>query len=150
MIYQTNFGGGSAPRSPFSSLISLVIFAGFAALMFFVVKGFVKLLYLVAPLLLVVALVLNHNVVLEYLRDLWEGLKRDVLWGVMKVVLSIVFYPFVFLWLLVKILLVRKLVKMTKNFGAQGNPFEAKQGFGNEEIYTEYEEVKDDDPKLLK
>lgn len=166
MNYKTfRIGGGAPqPQNPFGSLWSLLVMAGIIAILFYVIKGLVNILYLVAPFLLVLALIVNHKVVLNYANQLVETFKTNVLRGIIGVVVLVVGYPFVFAWLLIKALFINRLTKVKQNFGQnlnqefQGNPFSAfsnfnqnfskqkdfqpRQNKNNDDEWAEYEEIK--------
>jgi hypothetical protein len=166
MNYKTYRIGGSTPQpqNPFSSLWSLVVMAAVIAVLFYVIKGLVNVLYWAAPILLILALVVNHKVVLNYANQLIESFKTNILRGIIGVVVLVFGYPFVFAWLLVKALFMNRLEKAKQNFGQnlnqefQENPFSAFSNFrqnlskqkdfeqrpnkSNDEEWAEYEEIK--------
>ena len=137
----TNYNGNSgnqSPKSPFSSLINLVMAVAVIALVFLMVRGFIKLLYFAAPILLILALIVNHKVVLKYVSDLGATFRRDVLTGIVWVLFAVFCYPFLFLWLLLKAVLLKKVEQLHQSFQNEPNPFNQKIG-GNS--YTDYEEL---------
>ena len=81
-----------------------------------VAKGVFKLLALVAPILLIVALVLNYKVVTNFLLTLWNLLKRNPIAGILAVVLCVVFHPLVAAYLALRAGLSRKLNSMKSEF----------------------------------
>ena len=66
MTYKRSFGVGGNSNNPFGSVLSLLIFVGVLVLLFFMVTSFVKLLYLVAPVLLIATLLINYRLVADY------------------------------------------------------------------------------------
>lgn len=166
MTYSTfRIGGGTPqPQNPFSSLWSLLLVAAVIAVLFYVIKGLVSLLYMVAPFLLIAALLINHKVVLNYANQLVETFKVDILKGVIGVLVLVFGYPLVFAWLLVKALFMNKLEKAQRNFGQnlnqdfQGNLFNMFNNFNqrssqqknyqqrstknNDDEWADYEEIK--------
>ena len=116
----TNYSSNNqSPKSPFSSLINLVMSVAVIALVFLIVRGFIKLLYIAAPVLLILALVINHKVVLKYVSDLSATFRRDVLMGVVWVLFAVFCYPFLFLWLLLKAILFKKVEQLHQSFQTQ-------------------------------
>ena len=119
--YKGSFQFGGSPKSPFGSIINLLIFFGVLVLMYFFIGGVFKLLYLAAPFLLVATLIINYRIVADYAIDIFETFRTDVLWGVVKVAFTILCYPFVIGWLFAKSLIYRKVDKMKQDFDAQIN-----------------------------
>lgn len=117
--YQSPLQMGGSPKSPFGSIINLLIFFGVLVLMYIFIGGLFKLLYLAAPVLLVATLVINYRIVADYAIDVFETFRTDVLWGVVKVAFTVLCYPFVIGWLFAKSLIYRKVDKMKQNFDAQ-------------------------------
>ena len=119
--YQGSFQVGGSPKNPFGSIINVVIFFGALVLMYLFIGGLFKLLYLVAPFLLVATLIINYRIVADYAIDVFETFRTDVLWGVVKVAFTVLCYPFVIGWLFAKSLIYRKVDKLKQNFEAQMN-----------------------------
>ena len=135
MQYRRTFNTSSGKNpNPFSSLMSLLMFFGVVALVIMIMYGFVKILYLVAPILLVITLVINYRIVSDYLVNIFETFKTDLFMGVVKVAFNALFYPFVIGYLFIKALFYRKMGNIRKQFENQINQ---KQG----EQYAEYEEI---------
>ncbi len=166
MIYKSyGIGGGTPnPQNPFSSVRTLLIGAALIAVLLYVIKGLVSFLYWAAPAFLILALIINHKIVLIYASDLIETFKRDVVRGIIGVVILVLGYPFVFAWLLIKGLLFNKVRKATQNFGQnlsqdfQNNSsdffnnfnqsskkqknYEQRPNKNNDDEWAEYEEIK--------
>ena len=138
-----NTNPGQSPN-PFSSLMSLLIFFGVVALVIMIMYGFVKILYLVAPVLLIITLVINYRIVSDYLVNIFETFKTDILMGVVKVVFNVLCYPFVIGYLFIKALFYRKMGKMRKQFENQINQTQGSQYADYEEISTEINSEKTD------
>ncbi len=140
-------------RNPFNSLVSLLILAGVFVAMFFVIRGFVTLLYWVAPVLLIITLFINYRVVANYALGLVDLLKRNILWGVAKIAFTVVLYPFVIGWLFMQAMMLRRLDSFKKEFEHQFPPKESAQYADYEEISSEsVEKAEDAEPipfKLL-
>ena len=141
MIYQQNFRGGNSPNNPFGSLLGLLLTVGVLVLLFFAVTGFVKLLYFVAPLLLIATLLINYKVVADYALDVVSTFKTDVLWGVLKVAFAIIGYPFIIGWLFAKAMFYRKVNSLKKDMAQQMGQMNEAQ---NNTQYAEYEEISTD------
>lgn len=135
MQYRSSFNFNNKPNSnPFNSLVSLLIFVGVLIVLFFLLKGFVTLLYWVAPILLIITLLIRYRVVADYAVSLFETFQTDILMGILKVAFTIFCYPFVIGWLFMKAIFYRKMdqVKQTMDSQIYQQPTEQ---------YTDYEEV---------
>jgi predicted membrane protein len=130
-------------QNPFNSLLSLLVFIGVLALLFFLVKGFITILYWVAPVLLIATLIINYKVVGDYMVDLTKTFQRDILWGIVKTAFTILCYPLVIGWLFVKAIFMRNINKMKKEFDNQMNVNTNTQ-------YIDYEEINPEDDKKNK
>jgi hypothetical protein len=124
-------------QNPFNSLISLLILIGVMALLFFAVKGLFSILYLVAPILLIVTLIINYKVVANYAISLFETFKTDILMGMLKVAFTFLCYPIVIGWLFVKALLYRKVEKIRQELDSQMGTFEREK----KEQFIDFEEL---------
>ena len=141
MSYQRSFRVGGNSNNPFGSIISLLIIIGVFILLFFMVTGFIKLLYLVAPVLLVATLLINYNLVSDYVMGIFETFRTDILFGVVKVLFTVILYPFVIGWLFAKAMFFRKVTKLKKNMEQQiGTLNETPQNTQ----YAEFEEISSD------
>ena len=108
-IYQSRgFRGGS--------ILGILLFVLAIVAVVIVAKGIFKLLALIAPLLLIVALVLNYRVVTDFVTSIWRLLKRNPLAGILAVVLCVVFHPLVAAYLAVRAGLSRKLKSMQEEY----------------------------------
>jgi hypothetical protein len=136
-------------QNPFNSLLSLVVLIGVMVLLFFVVKGFFSLLYLIAPILLVITLVINYKVVADYMIGLFETFKTDVLMGMVKVAFTFLCYPLVIGWLFAKALLYRKVAKLQQHMQSQMGKLEQEQFIDFEEISSKKADEKAEKPKII-
>ena len=120
------------------TVIGIGLVAFFAIIMFYVLKGVWAVMSLLAWGFLLVALVVNYRVVIDYVKRLLDLLKRNPLYGVGGIIFSVVLYPLVFL-----VLMLRALGgKAFANVGFSTNQKE-------EEEFTDYE-ILDDEPLDLK
>ena len=118
-------------RSPFGNLGGIIVMAIVLIGLFFLVGQLFKLLYFLAPILLILTLVLNYRVVIDYGKYVLKTLKENPLFGVVIVVLSFIAYPILFTYLLAK-------AYLSRNAGS--NDGEASDGF------SDYEDLSDEDP----
>ena len=141
MPYQRSFRTGGNSNNPFGSILSLLIFVGILVFLFFVVTSFVKLLYLVAPVLLIATLLINYRVVADYVTGVFDTFRTDVLFGVVKVLFSVFCYPFVIGWLFAKAMFYRKVNTLKKDMEQQMGTM---SNTTNDTQYAEYEELSSD------
>jgi hypothetical protein len=109
---------------------SLIVMAVVMILIFVVARAFLKLLYFVAPFLIIATAIINYKVILGYFKNIGKLFKRNPFLGIGAGVLSAIFYPVVTAFLFVQALLYRKVDKMQKE---QEGP-----RIGE---YVEYEEI---------
>ena len=108
---------------------SLLIMAGVMILIFIVARAFLKILYFVAPVLIIATAIINYKVILNYFKNIGNLFKKNPLMGVGAGLLSAFFYPVVIGFLFVQALLHRKADKIQKEV-------EREKG-----EYVEYEEI---------
>lgn len=114
----------------FSKVNPIMLLVGFAflvVLLFWVAKSVLKLLSFVAPVVFIAALVINYRVVLGYGKWLIGSLKRNPIFGIVAILFSIVGFPVVSIFLLLRALATRGV----------SNPMK-------DTAFTPYEEVQDD------
>lgn len=159
MIYKKNFGiGGNNQNTPFSALFNVLMVIGTLIILYFILMGFVKLLYLVAPILLIATLIINSRVVADYAIDVFETFRTNILLGVLKVGFSILCYPFIIGWLFAKALVFKKVDKIKRDFETQIHAANPHMRNNNDTQFAEFEELssethnqspKDDKPILI-
>ncbi|MFM8449752.1 MAG: hypothetical protein ACKOAY_06570, partial [Haliscomenobacter sp.] len=85
-----------------STIGGLLLLTAISAGLIFMASVVVRLLYLLGPLLLIAVLFIDRRVLLDYLRWVGQTLKRRFVQGVVVIVLSIIGYPFVAVFLLLR------------------------------------------------
>jgi hypothetical protein len=126
-------GGGN---SPFGFLGPLLILAVFFTALFFLAKGLFWILSWVAPVLLIITLIIDHQVVVDFLKFVWKLLRENTLMGVLAVLLIFFGYPIVSGYLFFKALGKRSIKNVIDKAEKENN------------TYAEYEEVVEDDSFL--
>ena len=116
-------------KSPFGNIGGIIVIAIIMIGLFFLVGQLFKLLYFLAPILLILTLVLNYRVVLDYGKYVLKTLKENPLFGIVIIVLSFLAYPILFTYLLAKAYLSRN---AGDSDGEEGNGF------------ADYEEIAED------
>ena len=95
-----------------NGIMGFIFMVGFLIVVFLVLRGLWKLLYFAAPVLIVLALIINYKTVLNYLKFVFGLLHRNVLSGIMMILLSVVGFPFLSGILFGKSILDRKVRKL--------------------------------------
>jgi hypothetical protein len=113
----------------FGNWKSLLVMAGVTILIFIAARAFLKILYFVAPVLIIATAIINYTVILNYFKSIGNIFKKNPLMGVGAGLLSAFFYPIVIGFLFVQALLYRKSDQIQKEV-------EREKG-----EYVEYEEL---------
>jgi len=95
-----------------NGIMGFIFMIAFLAVVFLVIRGLWKLLYFAAPVLIILALIINYRTVLNYLKFVFGLLHRNVLSGIMMILLSVVGFPFLSGILFGKSILDRKVRKL--------------------------------------
>lgn len=92
-----------------NGIVGIIVFVLIAFLFVMITGGIIRLLYSWLPLVLFGgALLVNYRTVLRYVKYLLDKFRTNPMSGLVAVVLSVVFYPFVAAFLLAKAFLDRK------------------------------------------
>ena len=126
MIYRQN----SFRINPLLGILFLGIF--FVAL-YYIIKGFLYVLYTLAPLMVIAVLILDYKLLLNHYKKLIQRTVKEPIKGGLWLIVNILGLPFVAAWLLLLALLNRK----SKQFQSQA---QAKR----EAEYTSYEIIEED------
>ncbi len=77
----------------FNGILGFLIMVGILVLLFFVARGIFRLLSLIAPVLILLALIIHYRTILNYLRFMLGLLQRSPLVGILAIILSVVGFP---------------------------------------------------------
>lgn len=132
--YNVN-SSGKNPLGSFGPIIALVVFL---FLLSFVVKGIFTILSWVAPLLLIITLIMDHKVVVDYGKFILRLIKENPLVGILGAILTFFGFPAVVGFLFFKALAKRTIKSKIQDIEQK------RQG-----DYTDYEEVTEDDEDFL-
>lgn len=99
-------------QNPFNSLVSIIVMVVVLIGLFFVARFILRILYFLAPIFFIIALIVDYKAVLGYGKWLVSTVKQNTLMGVGAIALSLIFYPFVGLFLMGKALFKRKVKQM--------------------------------------
>ena len=122
-----NFNYQSKNTGPFGGLLSIVFMGLVFVGLYYLFAAFNHYLAIIAPILLVAALVIRHKVVIGFVQQLFGLLQKMPLLGILSLVIIYFMYPFVAFYLFMKAL--RKPIPASQrpqnpfNFG----PFQQKQ-----------------------
>ncbi|MBR9922559.1 MAG: hypothetical protein GYB31_17115 [Bacteroidetes bacterium] len=119
----------------FTAIIALIVLF---AVIYFVAKGVFWLLSVVAPVLLILAAILDYKVIVNYVKWVGKLFQRDVLMGIGISILSVIGYPVLFAILFFRALMSKK-VKDAKK------AYEKREG-----EFIEYEEVEEEETLILR
>ena len=114
--------------NPLFLLLGVAVF--FVAL-FWLAKGVFTLLSWIFPAFLIGALIINYRVVWGYVKWLFSSLKRNPVFGIIAIVLSVLGIPFVSVFLFMRALATRGMEQDTTSVVKTGD-------------YIPYEEVEED------
>ena len=95
-----------------NGIIGFVVLVGVLALLFFAAKGIFNLLALAAPVLIVLALIINYKTIINYFRFILGLLHRNPLGGIIAILLSVVGFPILSGVLFGKAILDRKVKRL--------------------------------------
>ena len=99
---------------PINTIISLIMLVVVFMLIFFVARGVFRLLTWMAPFLFIATLILDYKVILSYGKYLLRTLERNVIWGIVMTVLTVIGFPLVIAFLFGKALLFRRVKTVEK------------------------------------
>ncbi len=120
--------------NPFNSVTSIVMMVLFLVAIFYIARFIFRLLWLVAPILLIAALIIDYKTVLGYVKWIGNQLKKNTAMGAVALLLSALGFPLVSGFLLMKGLFKKKVQEAT-----QAREVAIKGEF------VEYEEIVDDE-----
>jgi hypothetical protein len=76
-----------------NGIIGFVVMVGIVVLLFFAARGIFRLLSFAAPVLIVLALIINYKTIVNYFRFILGLLHRNPLTGIIAILLSVVGFP---------------------------------------------------------
>ena len=120
-------------NNPFSSVLGVIFMVLALVALFIVARFIVRILYFVAPLILIAAAIIDYKVIVDYVKWLVRLTKKNTLMGIGSIALSVIFYPFVGIFLLGKALFKRRVRQA-----------EEEQRQMQEGEYIDFEDVSDD------
>ena len=124
-------------NKPFVSLVGALTMILGMVVLFYLAKGIFTILAWLAPVLLVLTLIINHNVVLNYGKWIFNQY-RNQNWPVAlgSTALTVLAFPFVSLFLFGKAMIMKKITEAFPGAMEQRN-------VGQADDFVEYEEIHD-------
>ncbi|MEM1122388.1 MAG: hypothetical protein AAGJ18_18220 [Bacteroidota bacterium] len=126
---QTSGGG-------FNIIPALIFGVLFLVGLFYLARFVFNILYYLSPVLLIITLIIDHKVVINYGKWILQVMGRNPIFGVALTLMTIVAFPVVSLFLFGKAMVKKKVKEMAAQFG---QPVQ-------EEAYTEYTEYEEVTP----
>jgi hypothetical protein len=114
IYYQTGGGG-----NPFGSIFSLIFMVLFFVGLFYLANFIFKILWWVAPALLIITLIIDYKVVTNYLKWVGSSFRRNWVFGILLGLLTVLGFPLVSAFLFGKALFKRKIKKAREDYEAQ-------------------------------
>jgi len=128
-----------------SIVIMAVVAVVFVIGLSYLVSGIWSILSFIAPLLLIITAIINHNVIINYVKNLWTRLMTDPLMGIVYILFTVFLFPVVTAYLLGKAYLGKKLEGvMARAQQQQGGTYGAEDTdfvIVDEDVHTEDVEV---------
>ncbi len=140
-------------------ILSFIFITLVLVTLFYLAKGVFWVLTWAAPVLLIITLIIDAKVVLDYLSNLWNQLYKTPFFGILAIALSFFAAPVVIFYLFGKAMLKRKVAKFQNDFQQRYQGFENQQGhyhqsqqnnITDDEGFAPYEEIKEEKPLLKK
>lgn len=135
--YRYNFGGNN--NNPINSIWSIVILALVLVGLFILARFIFRILYFLSPFLLIATAIIDHKVIVNYVKWLGNMIRRNTLMGVGATVLSLVFFPVVSALLFSRALFKKQMRKAHQE--------QETRKIGE---YVDFEEIVEDKPIKLK
>lgn len=126
---------GQNPLGTFGPILMMVLVL---FLLFYAIKGLFTILSIVAPVLLLVTLIMDRGVVIDYVKFVTKLLKENTIAGIFAVILSVLGWHVVAGFLFAKAMMKRGLNRMADQIKDR-----------EEGEYTDYEEVEEEDEDFL-
>jgi hypothetical protein len=126
-----------------SGLYGLIVGVITLVALFYVAKGIFWVLTWVSPVLLIAALVIDYQVVVDYLKMLWNMVLRSPITGILFSVISFVAFPVTILYLFGRAWFGYYIRKKQREQAAFFQQFNENNRQAQEDEFVAYEEIKD-------
>ncbi len=123
-------------RGPLAGIIGIVVLIGIIWLIFKMVSGIFSLLSILAPILFIIALILNRFVVIDYAKWLWGTIQKDTPRGLIYGALSVIGFPVLSAYFFLRAFMSSRLKKVVDQKRKESR---------EDKAYDDYEEVDEDD-----
>lgn len=121
-----------------NGIVGIITGILFFVLLFYIAKGIFTILAYLTPVLFIATLIINHQVVIDYGKMLYNTLKNNPLMGIIGIGLTFIGFPIVAFFLFGKSLMLRKVNKLKEEFQSQFDPNYQNQ---TKEEFVNFEEV---------
>ena len=108
-------------RSPIGTALGILLTLVVLYVLFSIVGWIIALLYRLAPLALLAALVIDYKVVTSYVTGIKNLFQRNWMYGLAATAVTVVLYPFVFLYFLGAALFKKKVKEARKEADVRRN-----------------------------
>lgn len=98
--------------NPLTSIIILLLVGLFLYLMF---KGLYQFAYWALPVLVIATLIIDYKVYINHGKKTINRFREEFLWGLVRLVLDITFFPLLILWLFGKAVVKKLISRKLKN-----------------------------------
>ncbi len=119
------------------TILSIVFLLLVFLALFWVARSIFTILSWLSPVFLILTLIINYNIILNYGKWLWKLLTESTLVGILATVLTVIGFPVVSFLLFGRALLYRKTKALKKAY--------EEERYGT---YTEYEEIEEEPLEL--
>lgn len=130
----------------FNGIIGFVFLMMLFVALFFLAKGLFTILTWISPVLIIGALIINYRTIINYFRFMLSLLQRNILTGIVAIILSVIGFPILSGVLFGKAILDRKVKKFVQAHKAR----EQAEFVGYEEVIPQKKETTLDLPPLEK
>lgn len=130
-----HIGGSNNPLGGIGAIVILILF--FVAL-YFIAKGLFTILSWIAPVLLILTLIIDYKVIIDFGKWIIKLFKKSILTGILAVLLTVIGFPIAAGILFFRAMVRRKLRSLGQDPDSGSNP-----------KYTEFEEVAEEDEDFL-
>ncbi|MBK8705220.1 MAG: hypothetical protein IPN33_17730 [Saprospiraceae bacterium] len=97
--------------NPVNSIVGIVLMIVFLIGMFYVAQFVFRILYFLAPFMLIATLIINYRVVTGYLQWVLALVKRNPVMGIGAGILTVLGFPIISAFLLAKAIMLKKVDK---------------------------------------
>lgn len=136
-----NFNKISGQKGKSNIILGAVVLGLGLIFLFFIARSIFTLLSYIAPFLLILSLIINYKVVLNYLKSIWTNLNNNFLFGILMVLFTVIGFPIVSAYLLFKSIIYRRVDLLEKESRKRNETFTDYEDISNESDFMELKEI---------